>query len=107
MVKDTGIGIKESEQANVFKVFDSQDHIGLGLTISREIAWKYNGDITFFSEHNQGSSFTLTFELEEFEKRGKSVLIDQSFMESTQNFTTSRKTESIFSPYTHDQRSIK
>ena len=37
----------------------------------------------------------MTFELEEFEKRGESLLIDQTFMESTQNFTT------------HDQRSIK
>ena len=70
-VEDTGIGIKYNDQDKVFKILKDQDEIRLGLTISREIAQKYNGDITFFSQFGQGSSFRMTFELEEIESSGQ------------------------------------
>ena len=70
-VKDTGIGIKPEDQDKVFKIFKDQDSIGLGLSICKEIAQKYNGNITFFSEFKQGSTFQMTFEVEELEKGGR------------------------------------
>ena len=51
-VTDTGVGIKPEERDDIFKMFKDQDTIRLGLTISKEIAQKYNGDISFTSEPN-------------------------------------------------------
>ena len=67
-VEDTGIGIKQEEQENMFKIFKDSGNIGMGLTISREIANKYNGNIKFTSKYKEGSTFAFTFELEEYEK---------------------------------------
>ena len=41
---------------------------GMGLSISKMIVHIFNGDITFYSNHNEGSTFILTFELEEMKK---------------------------------------
>ena len=39
--------------------------IGLGLMISKLIVEKFDGQIQFVSEKNQGSTFTFTFKLKE------------------------------------------
>ena len=51
----------------MFKIFKESGSIGLGLIISKEIAAKYNGKIKFESEYKQGSTFSFTFDLEEFD----------------------------------------
>lgn len=51
----------------MFKIFKDSGNIGMGLTISREIANKYNGNITFTSKYKEGSTFAFTFELENYE----------------------------------------
>jgi PAS domain S-box-containing protein len=66
-VRDTGMGIPESEQAMLFsKMFRASnaraqviDGTGLGLYIVREAARTLGGDITFVSEEGKGSTFTI------------------------------------------------
>ena len=72
-VEDTGVGIKEEDQDKLFKLFgfiENQQNmntqgIGLGLVIADQIVNQFNGKITFLSEHEVGSKFTFTMELEE------------------------------------------
>jgi signal transduction histidine kinase len=70
-VIDTGIGIAKDDQKKLFKLFgfvqDSKQMntkgIGLGLVISEQIVTQFNGDITFESEKDVGSTFTFRFML--------------------------------------------
>ncbi len=67
-VIDTGIGIAQEHQANLFEPFMQADAsatrgfggTGLGLTISRRFARMLGGDIQVDSVLGQGSRFTLT-----------------------------------------------
>ncbi|MDH5559371.1 MAG: response regulator [Deltaproteobacteria bacterium] len=67
-VEDSGIGIHESKQKELYQPF-KQAHAGeyggtgLGLYLSRSIAKIMNGDITLESKVNQGSVFTVRLEL--------------------------------------------
>lgn len=48
-------------------MFKSSKQIGkMGLSISKEIALKYNGKLSFTTEYLQGSTFSFTFDLEMF-----------------------------------------
>jgi PAS domain S-box-containing protein len=70
-VSDTGIGIPESEQANVFEPFHqvlpqggsvhtrTEGGTGLGLPISRRLARLMSGELVLHSQLGQGSTFTL------------------------------------------------
>ncbi|NOU59979.1 ATP-binding protein [Marinifilum caeruleilacunae] len=68
-VEDTGIGIKEDQQADVFKAFTQQsgqsnryyEGTGLGLTIVGGLLKKLNGEISLKSEVGRGSKFTIKF----------------------------------------------
>ncbi|MFP3454263.1 ATP-binding protein, partial [Bacillus sp. SIMBA_154] len=70
-VEDTGIGMTESEQKDLFTPFHQADSsisrkyggTGLGLNISKSLANKLNGDITVFSVVGRGSEFCFTMEL--------------------------------------------
>ncbi len=70
-VTDTGIGIDEKEQEQVFdRFYRSADPrvgkiigTGLGLTLAREIARLHGGDVTVQSQLNKGSTFILTLPL--------------------------------------------
>jgi CheY-like chemotaxis protein len=70
-VHDTGIGIPVAEQALVFEAFHQAEGTyqrrfggtGLGLTISRELARAMGGELSCFSEVDQGSVFTLALPL--------------------------------------------
>jgi PAS domain S-box-containing protein len=67
-VIDSGIGIKEEDQAKLFNAFqqlqrrDTAPHegTGLGLYISQRLASQLEGTISFRSEEGKGSTFTLT-----------------------------------------------
>ncbi len=66
-VSDTGIGIPEHRQADIFEAFNQVDGstsrryggTGLGLTISRELASLLGGRIEVSSKPGAGSKFTL------------------------------------------------
>jgi PAS domain S-box-containing protein len=67
-VRDTGIGISESDLPHIFEHFYRADQArgtdnggtGLGLTIARKTARQMGGDIQVESEVGAGSVFTLT-----------------------------------------------
>ena len=68
-VKDTGVGVRLLDIDRVFEPFvqidrhltsDTQQGVGLGLSISRELARAMHGDLTLQSVEGVGSTFTLT-----------------------------------------------
>ena len=68
-VKDTGVGVRARDIDRVFEPFvqidrhltaDTQQGVGLGLSISRELARAMHGDLTLKSTEGIGSTFTLT-----------------------------------------------
>ena len=67
-VIDSGIGMTEKQQQNLFQSFSQADTsttrkyggTGLGLTISKRLAQMMGGDISVQSEFNVGSTFELT-----------------------------------------------
>ncbi|OOF19212.1 two-component sensor histidine kinase BarA [Salinivibrio sp. PR932] len=71
MVKDTGIGISERQQAQLFQAFRQADAsisrryggTGLGLVITQKLVQQMGGDIGFTSRLHQGSSFWFTLKL--------------------------------------------
>ncbi|NDV58610.1 two-component regulator propeller domain-containing protein [Bacteroides sp. 519] len=68
-VKDTGIGIPQKEQSNLFHQFyragnainSDESGSGIGLVITRRMIRQQHGKITFNSVENQGTTFTVTF----------------------------------------------
>jgi signal transduction histidine kinase len=67
-VTDTGYGISEEDQANLFKNFfrSSDQNIrnepgtGLGLSITKKMIENQGGTLTFESKLGQGSAFSFT-----------------------------------------------
>jgi signal transduction histidine kinase len=64
-ISDTGIGMNEKQQANIFKRFSrvnlDQDGQGLGLAIAESIAQFHHIGIEVTSEINVGTTFVLLF----------------------------------------------
>ena len=67
-IRDTGIGIKENDLANIFREFEQgtgdpgrpTDGTGLGLTITRKLVELHNGTIDIKSEVGKGTSVIVT-----------------------------------------------
>ena len=61
---DTGCGIPEDKQDEVFEQFAKADAfrqgIGLGLTVSRKMAQKMGGDLKLDKTYTTGARFVLT-----------------------------------------------
>lgn len=70
-VTDTGIGISDDQRDKIWELFQLGDQsytrkhggVGLGLTISRQLAELMNGTIGFESEQSKGSRFWFTIKL--------------------------------------------
>jgi len=71
IIEDTGVGMTRSQVKNLFRNFTKiMDHrelnsegVGLGLTISRNIAQALGGDIEVQSRVGEGSNFILLLPL--------------------------------------------
>lgn len=68
LIQDTGCGIPEAEQANIFKRFHrihqtrgrSFEGSGIGLSLVQELINKQGGEIRFSSVENQGTQFIVS-----------------------------------------------
>lgn len=62
IVSDNGIGIKPENKAKIFepKFTTKTSGMGLGLGMVKNIVETYNGSITFTSEEDKGTIFTIT-----------------------------------------------
>ncbi len=62
-VSDNGIGVTEENLAKVFepKFTTKTSGMGLGLPMIKNIVETYNGSITFVSNEEEGTTFTVTF----------------------------------------------
>ncbi|QGY45683.1 PAS domain S-box protein [Maribellus comscasis] len=84
VIEDTGIGIEEDQQKNIFDSFTQQsgqnnrdfEGTGLGLAIVSGLLKKLNGTISLKSAPKKGTVFTLTF---------NSVKIDNSEHDESEN----------------------
>lgn len=71
-IADTGIGIPEDKKGTLFKQFSQVDATmtrkyggtGLGLAISKKLAEAMKGDVSFVSEYQKGSVFTVRLPLQ-------------------------------------------
>lgn len=71
VVSDTGIGIDEQKQSELFKPFSQADAsttrkyggTGLGLSIVKKLVELLNGTVTLVSELGKGTAFTVTLPL--------------------------------------------
>lgn len=71
-VEDTGIGIREEHQKNLFQAFTQAESsisrrfggTGLGLIITQRLVSSLNGEISFSSKEGFGSKFWFTMPLE-------------------------------------------
>lgn len=83
IVKDYGIGIKESEQEKIFtKMFrgsNVQDDVkgsGLSLYIAKTLLSKLGGTIFFTSRENEGTTFTINLPATGMRKRSGSTKLE-------------------------------
>lgn len=78
-VRDTGIGIPQSDLQNIFEPFNQLDRkasrryegTGLGLPISRRLIELLGGKISVQSKVGQGSTFTVDVPVQAIWKKGK------------------------------------
>ncbi|MGY6562816.1 MAG: ATP-binding response regulator [Luteibaculaceae bacterium] len=92
-VSDTGIGIPESEQKQIFNLYqqagthkNKNQGTGLGLGIVKKILEQMGGSITVISEPGKGSTFSIALKLDKGEPTENGA-VDKSFVESIHETT--------------------
>jgi two-component system sensor histidine kinase BarA len=101
MVRDTGIGISERQQSQLFQAFSQADAsisrkyggTGLGLVITQKLVSQMGGEISLTSRLHQGSTFWFTLRLSSTDMpvselvdtqslQGRSLLLIESNMQA-------------------------
>ncbi|WP_281321940.1 PAS domain S-box protein [Flavobacterium aestivum] len=85
-VKDTGIGIRESNQKKIFYAFSQEDSsttkkfggTGLGLAISNQLLALMNSTLQIDSQYNIGSTFYFDVLLKSSNKDKKTILSEEN-----------------------------
>ena len=85
MISDTGIGISENQQAQLFKAFGQADTsitrqyggTGLGLVITQKLVKEMQGSIDLISTPKQGSTFWFSIVIE---KSSRGPLVDLALL---------------------------
>lgn len=66
-IQDTGVGIAEADQAQIFERFKQTQHNrtghGLGLHLCQQVVQAHGGELSVRSHPGQGSTFTLQLPL--------------------------------------------
>lgn len=84
-VEDTGIGMSEEFQKNIFETFSREDTdqvrsisgTGLGMAITKRIADLMDGTLSLQSEKGKGSTFHLTLELKKSAVKAEDMKLPQ------------------------------
>lgn len=105
-IKDTGVGIKEKDIKEIFDIFfqaniegTSQEGLGLGLSIVKDLVQIQGGEIKVESKYKEGSTFIFTLPLAEEKKLEKAYenenILNKSFeiLENTIHSIKENKTE--------------
>lgn len=103
-IRDTGIGIPENRQMDIFEAFQQVDGSisrkyagsGLGLSISRELARILGGRIDLSSKPGEGSEFTVIIPAEYKEK--DETIEKQAIAESRPVEKTNRQKQQVERP---------
>ncbi len=85
-VKDTGVGIEESELENIFvRFYQSKNNkklglsgSGIGLNLAKEMIQLHNGTIRVESVKGKGSTFIVSLPLDQTLNNDEGTLIDES-----------------------------
>ncbi|MFA0475771.1 two-component sensor histidine kinase BarA [Vibrio breoganii] len=117
MVKDSGIGISERQQAQLFQAFSQADAsisrryggTGLGLVITQKLVRQMGGEISLTSRLHQGSTFWFTIRLNTTDLpleqidlsdiRGKEVLLIEQNLQAANVLQQLLTQESIVTQY--------
>ncbi|MBO6137458.1 MAG: response regulator, partial [Lachnospiraceae bacterium] len=102
-IRDSGIGIKEEEQANLFKSYNQLDvyknrnkeGTGLGLSISKRLVDMMDGAINVSSIYGQGSTFSITIPLEVTDY-AESISVNKAEQLKTATFLKPSSSEETF-----------
>jgi len=87
VVQDTGIGIRPSQQEEIFDAFKQAEGgmaaggTGLGLAISRKLIEALEGHLTVASEPGQGSCFTITMPIGNIDERQAAHFEDETLFD--------------------------
>ena len=93
LVKDTGIGISNKSQKNIFLPFEQATpnteykRTGLGLTITKKIIDLMKGSLSLKSQKGTGSLFTITFPLKQVNDLALNNNLNSVFQKEAQNIT--------------------
>lgn len=101
-IKDTGLGISDDKQANIFTPFfrvdannPSAEGTGIGLTISRKLIEIMNGSINFVSEIGKGSTFWIDIPLIEKSENQQNNIISNDSKESKKSLMIDKLEASV------------